>query len=146
MSYLRGRGKVDVASIARPACPGRTGRHASGAKRTRYSTDVDGTWQLDCGLLPAPRVLLLAKPGCHLCDVVRDIVGQVCGERGESWDERSILDDIELEQAYWEYIPVVFVDGQEIARWRLTAEDLHAALDRPASAASATDGSAGSPS
>lgn len=78
---------------------------------------------------PAPvRVRLLGKPGCHLCDDARGIVGQVCAEVGVDWEEATILDDPELLRRYGEYIPVVFVDGVQHDFWRVSPDRLRAAL------------------
>lgn len=85
------------------------------------------------GLPPAseqapPRVVLLGKPGCHLCDVAGAVVAQVCGELGVGWVERSILDDPELERRHRDQIPVVLVDGVQHGHWRVDADRLRAAL------------------
>lgn len=74
------------------------------------------------------RVVVFGKPECHLCDVAKDVVAQVCGELGVAWTERSILNDAELQRRYAELIPVVLVDGREIAVWRLDEGTLRRAL------------------
>jgi hypothetical protein len=66
-----------------------------------------------------PRVLLLGKPGCHLCDQARVVVARVCDELDIAWDERSILDDPDLEKRYCELIPVTLVDGQQHDVWHV---------------------------
>lgn len=73
-------------------------------------------------------VTLIGKPGCHLCDEARAVVVSVCAEVGASWEERSILDDEGLAEQHWERIPVVLVDGREVAFWHVTAAQLRAAL------------------
>lgn len=73
-------------------------------------------------------VTLIGKPGCHLCDEARAIVVSVCAETGTPWREVSILDDDALADAFWQQIPVVQVDDRTIAFWRITAEELRAAL------------------
>jgi len=60
----------------------------------------------------APRIELLTKPGCHLCDVAREVIDIVCAESGDDWIETSIEDDPALYDEYWEKIPVVLVDGR----------------------------------
>ena len=40
-----------------------------------------------------PRITLIGKPDCHLCDDARAVIAQVCAATGESWTELSILDD-----------------------------------------------------
>ena len=78
----------------------------------------------------APRVTLIGKPGCHLCDEAREVVAQVTAELGEAYEELSILDDAALEQRYWEQIPVTLVDGEQHDFWRVSADRLRAALTR----------------
>jgi hypothetical protein len=78
---------------------------------------------------PTPRVVLLGKPGCHLCDEARVVVQRVCQDLGVGWAERSILDDPALTQRYAEQIPVTLVDGQEHAIWRVDETRLRRALD-----------------
>ena len=85
--------------------------------------------------MPAPRLTLLAKPGCHLCDDARAIVLEVAGERGLEVDERNILDDETLLAQYAEEIPVLLIDGRVHTIWRVDPDRLRRALDsREASA------------
>ena len=76
----------------------------------------------------SPRVTLIGKPDCHLCDDARAVVAQVCAETGESWSELSIEDDPALYDEYWERIPVVLVDGRPHDFWRIDANRLRTAL------------------
>lgn len=75
-----------------------------------------------------PRVTLLTRPGCHLCDTARDVVRQVSGELGVGWVEQTIDDDATLRERYAEEIPVVLVDGVQHAYWRVDADRLRSAL------------------
>jgi hypothetical protein len=50
----------------------------------------------------APRVLLVGKAGCHLCEDARAVVARVCAELGESWSEADILTDPDLARRYCE--------------------------------------------
>jgi hypothetical protein len=74
------------------------------------------------------RVLLLGKPGCHLCDEARAVVSRVCADMDVAWEERSIFDDAELRRRYGEQIPVTFVDGRQHDFWRVDEARLRAAL------------------
>ena len=74
------------------------------------------------------RVTLIGKPGCHLCDEARDVVARVTAELGERFEERSILDDPDLQARYWEQIPVTLVDGAHHDFWRVDPVRLRAAL------------------
>jgi len=76
------------------------------------------------------RVLLLGKPGCHLCDEARVVVSRVCADMDVAWEERSIVDDPELRRRHGEQIPVTFVDGRQLDFWRVDEARLRAALAR----------------
>jgi hypothetical protein len=76
-----------------------------------------------------PRVVLIGKPGCHLCDTARDVVVSVTSELGVGWREVSILDDPSLAEQYWEQIPVVLVDGEQHDFWRVDERRLREALE-----------------
>ena len=45
---------------------------------------------------PEPRVTLIGKPGCHLCEAARAVVEEVTAELGESFTEISVLDRPDL--------------------------------------------------
>ncbi|WP_295824136.1 glutaredoxin family protein [uncultured Microbacterium sp.] len=77
---------------------------------------------------------LIGKPDCHLCDVAEQIVETVVAELPEGAAERvtieqaSIADDAALYEKWWEKIPVVLIDGDLHAHWRVSADRLRAAL------------------
>lgn len=73
------------------------------------------------------RVTLIGKPGCHLCDDARLVVQAVCPD---GFTEVSVFDDPELFDRYAELIPVVLVDGEQVAHWRVTSAQLESALAR----------------
>ncbi|HUB26019.1 MAG TPA: glutaredoxin family protein [Tepidisphaeraceae bacterium] len=75
-------------------------------------------------------VTLYTKPECHLCDVVKQVIHAVSLRQRFRLEIRNILDDPADFEKYKQAIPVVCVDGQEIARYRMTAHDLEAALAR----------------
>ena len=76
----------------------------------------------------APRVTLLGKPGCHLCDDARAVIEAVTTELGETYEEINILEHPELDEKYWEQIPVTLVDGAQHDFWRVDADRLRHAL------------------
>ncbi len=77
------------------------------------------------------RIVLISKPGCHLCDPAREVIRRVAHDLGVQWAERSILDDPELSAAYSEQIPVTLVDGTQHDYWRVDESRLRAALAEP---------------
>jgi len=78
---------------------------------------------------------LIGKPGCHLCDDARAVVGtvleQLAAEPGSPnvvFEEKSILDDPELHELYVEEIPVLLINGLVHNYWRIDPVRLHTAL------------------
>lgn len=74
------------------------------------------------------QVILYTKPGCHLCDAVEQVIVKVRQRRAFDFARFNILDDPAVFDRYKHDIPVVTVDGREIARHRMTAAQLEAAL------------------
>ena len=75
-----------------------------------------------------PRVVLLARAGCHLCDEARVVVADVCAALGERWVERDVDDHPDLRARYSDLVPVVLVDGGEVAHYRVGPGQLRRAL------------------
>ena len=70
---------------------------------------------------------LLTKPGCHLCEEAKTLVDSVLEQfKDQNSDdvqleltELNILEDDELNQKYAEEIPVLQINGQTHAYWRI---------------------------
>ena len=77
-----------------------------------------------------PRVRVLTRPGCHLCEQAVEVVAQVCAEVGESYSTQDITTDPELLARYTDEVPVTFVDGAQHDFWRVDPARLRAALSR----------------
>ncbi len=74
------------------------------------------------------RITLLSKPGCHLCDEVRETLSRVAADLGVPLEERDITrSEAELRE-YGERIPVTLIDGREHDFWRVDEARLRAAL------------------
>jgi glutaredoxin len=77
---------------------------------------------------------VIGKPDCHLCDVAEQIVDTVVAELPDAVaddvviEQASILDDRALYDQWWEKVPVVLIDGQLHAHWRVSADRLRSAL------------------
>ena len=71
-----------------------------------------------------PRVTVVGKPDCHLCEQAVEVVAQVCEELGQEFRVLSIADDPELADLYWERIPVILIDGQPFDFWRVNRDRL----------------------
>jgi len=85
-------------------------------------------------VLETVELLLLTRPGCHLCDDARAVVEQVrarldAGGIATSLDEKNILEDAELTRRHAEDIPVLFVNGRRHATWMVDPVRLTAAVE-----------------
>ncbi|CCH77820.1 Glutaredoxin 2 [Nostocoides japonicum T1-X7] len=77
----------------------------------------------------APRVTLVGRPGCHLCETAREVVARVCADLGVGWVEVSVTDDRGLLERYAEMVPVTLVDGRQHDYWRVDEARLRVALE-----------------
>lgn len=75
-----------------------------------------------------PRITLIGRDGCHLCDDAREVVRRVADDTGTDWAEVSVDDDPDLRREYSEQVPVVLVDGAQHTFWRVDEQRLRDAL------------------
>lgn len=68
---------------------------------------------------PVPEVLLLTRPGCHLCEAAREILERVSVDLGIPWQDRSIEQDPDLTARFGEEIPVLMIDGVQRDFWQI---------------------------
>jgi len=61
----------------------------------------------------APRLQLLVRAGCHLCDVAAAALGPVAAEAGLEPAAVDVDADPELQAEYGDRVPVVLLDGRE---------------------------------
>ena len=73
-------------------------------------------------------VTLYSKPGCHLCEPVAETIAEAARVASFRLVRRNILDDPQDYERYKHAIPVVTVNGREVARYRLRLQDLLAAV------------------
>ena len=69
-------------------------------------------------------VVLYGAPGCHLCDVAKDVLDRQRELLGFELQVVDISGDPELERSYREQIPVVFVDGHKAFKYRVDPLEL----------------------
>jgi glutaredoxin len=77
------------------------------------------------------RLTLYTKPQCGLCDEVKDVIDEARARIAFELDVRNILEDAADYDRYKHDIPVVLLNGREIARHRMTLPQLLAALHDP---------------
>ncbi|WAP52385.1 glutaredoxin family protein [Arthrobacter sp. ATA002] len=66
-----------------------------------------------------PDLLLLTRPGCHLCERARAVLERIRSDLGTPWREQSIEGDADLTSRFGEEIPVLLIDGIQRDFWQL---------------------------
>ena len=69
-------------------------------------------------------VVLYGAPGCHLCDVAKDVLDQQRELLGFDLELIDISSDEQLEARYREQIPVVFVAGRKAFKYHVEPVEL----------------------
>jgi len=67
---------------------------------------------------------IYSRPGCHLCDEMKAVVLRAARSVPLTVEEIDISLDAELDERYGPEIPVLMVNGQKAAKYRVTEEEL----------------------
>ncbi len=73
---------------------------------------------------------LYSKPGCHLCEEMKEILNRVRARLPFGLQIVDISDNSELESRYGVEIPVLLIDGRKAAKYRITERELEEKLRR----------------
>ncbi|MGH9397520.1 MAG: glutaredoxin family protein [Terriglobia bacterium] len=65
------------------------------------------------------QVVIYTKPGCCLCDRVREQLRELQKQTAFDWEEVNIQEDHRAYAKFKEEIPVVFVNGRKAFKYRL---------------------------
>ena len=74
--------------------------------------------------MSAPRLTLITRVDCHLCDVAKQALARVADEAGVGWVEVDVDSDPALLEEYWDRVPVILLDGKEHGYWRVDEDRL----------------------
>ena len=80
--------------------------------------------------MATPRVVLITKADCHLCEDARDAVSRVTSSLGLEWSEELVDNQPELRERYAEEIPVVLGDWVQRDFWKIDEARLERVLQR----------------
>jgi len=70
------------------------------------------------------RITLYSRPGCHLCEAMRDVALPVAEELGARFEEVDVDADPAIAARYDLEIPVLCVDGEKVFSISVTAARL----------------------
>ena len=73
-------------------------------------------------------VTIYSRPGCNLCDEMKVVVQRVAASVPLTIEEVDVSSDPELERLYGLEIPVLFVAGKKVAKYRVNEGDLRRIL------------------
>ena len=73
---------------------------------------------------------IYSRPGCHLCDEAKEVVERVRLRFPFLLRVINIETDPELERAYGEQIPVVFINGNKAFKYRVDEVELEEKVKR----------------
>ena len=68
-------------------------------------------------------VVVYSRPGCHLCEVVKETLAQAQDRADFVWREVNIDTDPELRLKYNDEVPVVFIDGRKAFKYHMDSRD-----------------------
>ncbi len=78
-----------------------------------------------------PRLQLLTRQGCHLCDVAAETLARIASEAGEVPEAVDVDADPELQAEYGDRVPVVLLDGREHSHFTVDVVRLRRDLGLP---------------
>jgi hypothetical protein len=76
----------------------------------------------------APRLTLLVRAGCHLCDEMRDALAPLASAAGCAVEEIDVDADPALEARWGALVPVLLAGERELCHYRLEGARLAAYL------------------
>lgn len=76
-------------------------------------------------------ITLYSRPGCHLCEDAEARIRRVLGQAANRLRVVNILEDRELEDLYVFRIPVLSINGVEVAEGEITEAAVRQALRSP---------------
>lgn len=71
-----------------------------------------------------PRLTLITRVDCHLCDVAKEAIASVAAQAGVEYRLVDVDSDPALQAEYWDRVPVILLDGREHGYWRVEPERL----------------------
>ena len=75
-------------------------------------------------------VELYTRPGCHLCDVMKETLSRASRGLDVRLTETNVESDSELERRYGNDVPVLLVNGERAFAHRATERELRLRLER----------------
>jgi glutaredoxin len=68
-------------------------------------------------------VILYARKGCHLCDIVKESLQKLERRGGFQWRMVDVDSDPDLHRQFTDEVPVVFINGKKAFKYRMDERD-----------------------
>ena len=74
------------------------------------------------------QLTLYSRPDCHLCDDMETTIKNFSKKNSVNLKIVDISNNATLETQYGQEIPVLFIDGRKVAKYRVSEQELQKAL------------------
>jgi len=74
------------------------------------------------------QLTLYSRPDCHLCDDMETTIKNFSKKNSVNLKIVDISNNATLETQYGQEIPVLFIDGRKVAKYRVSKQELQKAL------------------
>lgn len=81
-------------------------------------------------MVKSPQLDLLTRPGCHLCNEMKELLDDVLPEMGLDYRLVDVDSEAGLSARFGEVIPVLLRDGRPVAKVRLDERRLRRIVRR----------------
>lgn len=106
-------------------------QHAPGAPtETRLPKSAAGREKIQVADEALPTVEIFSRPGCHLCDEAKALLRELQAGHSFRLREVDISERADLLERYGEEIPVVFINGRKLFKYRVDPEQFARGLRR----------------
>lgn len=68
-------------------------------------------------------VIVYSRKGCHLCEIVKESLVKLHKRGGFDWREVDVDTDAELRRQYNDQVPVVFINGRKVFKYRMDEQE-----------------------
>jgi len=68
-------------------------------------------------------VIVYSRKGCHLCEIVKESLVKLHKRGGFDWREVDVDSDAELRRQYNDQVPVVFINGRKVFKYRMDEQE-----------------------
>jgi len=74
------------------------------------------------------QLTLYSRPDCHLCEDMETTIKKISGKTSVDLKIVDISNNETLKTQYGQEIPVLFIDGRKVAKYKISEQELQEAL------------------